>query len=344
MHGPRLPSAHEHRFHALLALHCGHSRAPQSHSFSLCARRPHFSGEGQTRERNGFPTFTNGETKGASVRRRPALQPFVLRIHPTNMIMRAAPTVRLSLTAHPPRQSLPSHEHRDAYLSIVIEGDYLEQVGTRAVLCPPLQVRFHPPGEVHADLFGVRGGHVLNLELDEIWNAELDVLGLTDPHGDLLSHDGVELGLQAWRNRGEPLVVEDAVARLLHRARDARREMQGKAAHAGIRKAIAYLRDSEGPFSLFDVASAAGLHATHLSRIFRRRMDCTVGAYARRVRFERSLREMHAHPEWSISRVALEAGFTDHPHLTRDYQHFAGAAPSRLRRDMAALRATAAAR
>lgn len=261
------------------------------------------------------------------------------------MIMRAVPKVSLSRTAHPPRQSLPVHEHRNAYLSIVIEGDYLEQVGARAVHCRPLQVRFHPPGEVHADHFGVRGGHVLNLELDPIWNAELDALGLTDPHGDLLLHDGVELALQAWRNRGQPLLVEESVARLLHRARDAGREMRGQTAHAGIRKATAYLRESEGrAFSLFDVASAAGLHATHLSRIFRRRMGCTVGAYARRIRFERSLRHMHTHPEWSISRVAVEAGFTDHPHLSREYQRFTGASPSRLRSDMASLRAAAAAR
>ena len=259
-------------------------------------------------------------------------------------MMRAVPKVRMSRTAHPPRQSLPAHEHRNAYLSIVIEGDYLEQVGSRAVHCRPLQVRFHPAGEVHADHFGVRGGHVLNLELDDIWNAELDALGLNDPRGELLLHSGVELGLQAWRNRGEPLLVEDAVARLLHRARDVKRETRCQAVHAGIRKAIAYLRDSEGrAFSLFDVASAAGLHATHLSRIFRRRMGCTVGAYARRIRFERSLGHMHAHPEWSISRVAVEAGFSDHPHLSREFQRFVGDAPSQVRRDMASLRAAAAA-
>jgi AraC family transcriptional regulator len=259
--------------------------------------------------------------------------------------MRAAPKVTLSRTAHPPRQSLPAHEHRHAYLSIVIEGDYLEQVGARSVHCRPLQVRFHPPGEVHADHFGMRGGHVLNLELDDIWSAELDALGLTDPHGELLLHDGIELGLQAWLNRGQPLLVEEAVARLLNRARGAGREMREQAAHAGIRKAIAYLRDSQrSAFSLFDVASAAGLHATHLARIFRRRMGCTIGAYARRIRIERALRLMHAHPEWSISRVAVEAGFTDHPHLSREFQRVVGAAPSRLRRDMTSLRATAAAR
>jgi Transcriptional regulator containing an amidase domain and an AraC-type DNA-binding HTH domain len=261
------------------------------------------------------------------------------------MVTGAAPKVVLSRTVHPPRQSLPVHEHRNAYLSIVIEGDYLEQVGKRAVHCRPLQIRFHPPGEVHENHFGVRGGHVLNFELDEIWNAELDTLGLADPNGDLLLHDGAELAFQAWRNRRQPLLVEESVARLLHRARDAGRETRSQGAHAGIRKAIVYLHDSEGrAFSLFDVASAAGLHATHLARIFRARIGCTVGAYARRIRLERALRHMHAHPEWSLSRVAVEAGFSDHPHLTREYQRFVGAAPSRLRRDMASLRGTFAAR
>jgi len=251
----------------------------------------------------------------------------------------------LSRTVHAPGQSLPTHEHRNAYLSIVIEGDYLEQVGKRAVHCEPLQIRFHPPGEIHENHFGVRGGRVLNFELDETWDVELDALGLADPKGDLLLHGGAELAFQAWRNRHQPLLVEESVARLLHRARDAGRETRTQAAHAGIRKAIAYLRDSEGgAFSLFDIAAAAGLHATHLARIFRRRMGSTLGAYARRIRIERALGHMHAHPEWSLSRVAVEAGFTDHPHLTREYQRFVGVAPSRLRRDLASLRVAFSAR
>ena len=261
------------------------------------------------------------------------------------MVTGAAPRVGLSRTVHSPRQLLPVHEHRNAYLSIVIEGDYVEQVGKRAVHCRPLQIRFHPPGEVHENQFGVRGGHVLNFELDPTWDAELDALGLAAPDGDLLLHDGAELAFQAWRNRRQPLLVEESVARLLLRTRDAGRENRSQGAHAGIRKAIVYLRDSEGrAFSLFDVASAAGLHATHLARIFRRRMGCTVGAYARRIRIERAMRQMHAYPEWSLSRIAVEAGFTDHPHLTREYQRVVGVAPSRLRRDMASLRGAFAAR
>ena len=259
--------------------------------------------------------------------------------------MRAAPKVGLSRTVHAPRQSLPAHEHRNAYLSIVVEGDYLERVGKRAVHCRPLHIRFHPPGEVHENHFGARGGQVLNFELSESWNEELDALGLAEPNGDLLLHHGAELALQAWRNRGEPLLVEESVARLLHRARDAKRETSGQAAHAGIRTAIAYLRDSDGKaFSLFDVAQAAGLHVTHLARIFRRRIGCTVGAYARRVRIERAMRHMHSYPEWSLSRIAVEAGFSDHPHLAREYQRFVGAAPSQLRRDMASLRSACAGR
>jgi len=255
-------------------------------------------------------------------------------------VTRRAPTIRLSRTTHPPRQALPHHEHRNAYLSIVVEGDYVEHVGSRTIHCRPLHVRFHPSGEVHADNFGVRGGHVLNIELDDAWNAELDVLGLTDPADGLLLHDGVGLAFHAWRNRGHALLVEDAVAGLLDRARSALRETRGQAEHAGIRKAIEYVHESAGGrFSLFDAAAAAGLHATHLSRIFRQRMGCTIGVYARRVRVARALQHMHAHPAWPLSRVAVEAGFTDHPHLSREFQRVFGTQPSRLRNDITAVRA-----
>lgn len=81
-----------------------------------------------------------------------------------------AKSVNVAISLHAPYGRLAEHEHTNAYLSFVIEGEYVEKLGRASVGCSSYRVRFHPPGEVHADVFGPRGARCLNLELDDQWN------------------------------------------------------------------------------------------------------------------------------------------------------------------------------
>jgi AraC family transcriptional regulator len=90
-------------------------------------------------------------------------------------------SVSIHQSVHAAREVLPLHEHRAAYLSLVVEGEYVEALGPTSVACRASQVRLHPAGEVHSNAFGARGAHVLNLELEPRWDAELESLGLSNP-------------------------------------------------------------------------------------------------------------------------------------------------------------------
>jgi AraC family transcriptional regulator len=246
-------------------------------------------------------------------------------------------SVTLAQSTHGSGEVLPPHEHRNAYLSFVIEGEYDEIVGSQRVRCAASHVRFHPAGEIHSNAFGRGGGRVLNLELDHCWTRDIESLGLSNPDDAVLVTDGSWPALRAWREYRRPgpdsaLVVEEIVATLLARTQKARRESQSQR-HPTVRRAVEFLRASPTtPFSLFDVAAAAGVHATHLARVFRREMECTVGSYARRLRAEQALECMRRHPRWPLSRVAAETGFSDHAHCTRVFGRVFGAAPSHVRR------------
>jgi AraC family transcriptional regulator len=246
-------------------------------------------------------------------------------------------SVSIHQSVHASREVLSPHEHQTAYLSLVVEGEYVEVLGPTSVVCRASQVRLHPPGEVHANEFGARGAHVLNLELEPRWNAELESLGLSNPGDAVLVQDGVWPALRAWREARQPtarsaVVLEEMVAILLNKAVWARRESHAARARPVISRAVAFLHATQDRrVSLFDVSAAAGVHATHLARVFRREMGCTVGAYARRLRAVRALECMRHHPRWPLSRIAAETGFSDHAHCTRVFCRVFGAAPSQVR-------------
>lgn len=243
-------------------------------------------------------------------------------------------SVSVSTSHHAPNARLTDHEHANAYLSFVIDGDYTERVGRVSVTVGSWRVRFHPPGEIHANCFGLRGARCLNLHLDEVWNTEIAELGLTDPCDALVIETGAGMALRAWNASQRPhelstLTLEEITALILGQCPRARRETHALRSHAGIRRAVAFLQESAtGPVTLRDVALAAELHPTHLARVFRTRMGCTVGDYVRRVRATHALDTMRHHRRWPLSRVAAESGFADHPHLSRVFAQTFGVAPS----------------
>lgn len=251
-------------------------------------------------------------------------------------------SVSINCSRHARRDVLPEHEHRQAYLSFVIDGGYIERIGARSITCGACHVRFHPAGEIHANVFGANGARILNLVLGSSWNAHIESLGLSDPNDALIVDDGVWPALHAWRESERPdvdsgVVVEEAVATLLERTATARHHALARAHYAIIRRAVEFLHDvPTARFSLFDVSSAAGVHPTHLARAFRRHMGCTIGTYARRLRARKALDYMRRAPGWSLTRIAAEVGFSDHAHLTRVFTRVFGASPSSVRRSMRA--------
>jgi AraC family transcriptional regulator len=269
-------------------------------------------------------------------------QPKPIERHLTVVIQ----TVTLAQSTHASGEMLPPHEHRKAYLSFVIEGEYDEVVGPLRVRCAASHVRFHPAGEIHSNSFGRTGGRVLNLELDHCWNGEIESLDLSNPDDAVLLTDGAWPAMMAWREFRRPrpdsaLVLEEIVATLLARTQKARVESESQRRHRIVRRAVEFLRASPtARLSLFDVAAAAGVHTTHLARVFRRGMGCTVGGYARRLRAEQALECMRRHPRWPLSRVAAETGFADHAHCTRVFRRVFGVAPSHVRRVQREIAAT----
>jgi AraC family transcriptional regulator len=83
--------------------------------------------------------------------------------------------------------------------------------------------------------------------------------------------------------------------------------------------------------SLDALARIAGMHASHLSRSFRKTFGESVGGYLRRRRLE-AADALLMRAESSLAEIAAAAGFCDQAHFTRAYARHFGLTPGQRRR------------
>ena len=85
--------------------------------------------------------------------------------------------------------------------------------------------------------------------------------------------------------------------------------------------------------TLTEVAHAVGVHPVHLAQTFRKKYQCTIGDYVRKLRIEFACHEL-ATTGKPIVDIALAAGFCDQSHFARTFKRAIGAAPSQYRESL----------
>jgi AraC family transcriptional regulator len=128
----------------------------------------------------------------------------------------------------------------------------------------------------------------------------------------------------AWSAAAETLLVQLVNAAV--RVEDAR---AGRA-KPWLREVHELVRESAPQrYTLGELAERAGVHPVHLARSFKRVYGQTVCQYGRAVRVEWAAKQLLAGE--AIGRVALDAGFADQSHFTREFRRHTGVTPARYR-------------
>lgn len=83
---------------------------------------------------------------------------------------------------------------------------------------------------------------------------------------------------------------------------------------------------SKGTATVRDLAAHVGLSARSLRRLFRERVGIAPKVYLRAIRLRHALNEVWA-TDNSLAQIALDAGYADQSHLTRDAVELAGFSP-----------------
>jgi AraC-like DNA-binding protein len=79
------------------------------------------------------------------------------------------------------------------------------------------------------------------------------------------------------------------------------------------------------------VARQAGISMRHLERLSRDWVGLPPGQLVRLLRFQRAVRGLSLGPALPLARLALETGYADQAHLTREFRRYSGMTPSHFR-------------
>jgi AraC family transcriptional regulator len=236
----------------------------------------------------------------------------------------AGPSAGVTLSLHAPDQRLAEHEHACAYVCVVLSGGFRERSRGGEAERRAGEIIVHPVGDRHGDAFGAAGALCLNLHL-----AGVEVEPLARRAGPGLA--GLIQALAAETARGaagDRLEAEALSAEILDGLKDAAARGDDGCC---IDRVLQALDDAPAhDWSLTALAEIAGRHPTHLARAFRRRTGLTLGAYRRRRRLTRLCIDLRF-GSTALSELALEHGYADQAHMSREFRGFIGQSPAAWR-------------
>jgi len=244
----------------------------------------------------------------------------------------------LTEAIYPSRYRVPPHRHESAYITFVVRGRLEEIVAGRSERFEPRGMVLKPAGMVHSNRFGDAGAQLLLVEvLPSLSQCSPNVSHVLEEVS--LAHNPrvSELMLRVYRE----LRIQDTYSGLS--AEGLLLETFAELARAAVPRGAAiaepYLErvrerlhaDFTQPLRIARLAADEAVSPTRLARQFRTRFRRGIGEYLRQVRLE-WVAEALLRTEHPIALLALQAGFADQSHLTRDFRRVFGSTPAVFRR------------
>lgn len=242
----------------------------------------------------------------------------------------------LSERVYPPGFRTPKHAHKRALFCFVMAGNYTEEYGGRIRECKSSTLLFHPPDELHAEHFHDAGGRSFIIEMEPDWLAQIGKrLAVAANSADFESGVFELLARRLYREFSRPdcasaLIIEGLMMEMLGETvrRPATERHKPPRWLLQARELVA-ARFCEN-LTLTEVAQAVGVHPVHLAQTFRKKYDCTIGDYVRKLRLEYACHQLAVSGK-PIVDIAQAAGFCDQSHFARTFKRAIGAAPSQYR-------------
>jgi AraC family transcriptional regulator len=232
--------------------------------------------------------------------------------------------------------TIPSRAHREAFITLVIEGTCREKYANGSWLCRPGGVRFLPAGIPHSDEIesALRCLHVASAPdvLDQL--ARQAVVPKRPAQINSLSTTWLANRLYAEFSREDSasaVAIEGLVLAILAEIARAETKPSSPIVPAWLRQATEIVESRFlDRLSLTAIASEVGVHYVHLSRQFHKYNHCTIGELIRRRRVQYAS-HLLAHSETPLAEIALMCGFSDQSHLSFLFKRYMGLSPSKFR-------------
>ncbi|WP_223637855.1 helix-turn-helix transcriptional regulator [Corallococcus sp. EGB] len=244
----------------------------------------------------------------------------------------------LTESTYAPGVRLPSHQDRHAGFRLTLEGGFTDVVEGRARECPARSVAFQAPGLEHAQRIRDVRTRTFNIDFsEESWRSRSALASGLDPRVDLTSARLSALGARVYQEfrRADDvaaLAIEGLTLELLAEAVRASAPPRESGVPPWLGRARELLDAVRGPPpTLAALAREVGVSPLRLGRAFRQAWRCSPAEYLRRSRLERASRALRE-TQQPLGDIALEAGYCDQSHLTREFRRRLHVTPAEYRR------------
>jgi len=225
-----------------------------------------------------------------------------------------------------------AHDH--AVVTLVVSGRLDEGLAQEVQSCGIFELHYKPRGQRHATFTGPDGVRMLLVGLR---GSALRELGA--PAGDRArTFPG---GARAARALSGLLAVAESQERGTDPPRRALRQLwegltqesegEPSARPAWVTEVFERIQAEDGRrYELARLAREFGVHPVYLARAFRSCYGLTIGSFRQRLRAGRAVARLSA-GRTPLAELALELGYSDQSHFTREFKRETGWTPSRFR-------------
>ena len=246
------------------------------------------------------------------------------------------PRLRFRADTYTPGYRQEPHSHSELQLSLVLCGRMAESASGRTEVAGALSIAVKDPGHLHANRFGEGGVAIARLDAEDTPLASL-IGDSTRAEGWRWHHDlaGTVPFLRIVRRAVEGQIEfdpdDDDLVELLAMLTARPASIPAGAPPAWLRDAMGGMREGWRPgLTVGVVARAAQVHPVYLARCIRRWYGVGAAEVLRRSRLEHAADAM-VRSTMRLSAIAHAAGFSDEPHLCRDFARAVGVTPGRYR-------------
>lgn len=234
-------------------------------------------------------------------------------------------------------QIIPKHQHALTHLTCILSGGFTERYEDQTLDCPAGSLLVVPKDRIHDDLVWAEGAETLSIEIGPktLEKLEGSASFLKEPQvlkSALIARTIERLVIEFRQSDEAALLAVGALAMELLSI--AERSQKHDEPNAWMPELIEMLhRNPAQSASLSQFAGRFGISEATLGRTFRRLHGCSVAEYVRWLRLEQSKKLLVA-SDLSLAEIAIEVGFYDQAHFSREFKKLYGTAPSTYRAAM----------
>ena len=243
----------------------------------------------------------------------------------------------LTEAAYDARARLPPHAHERSYFCFVLQGVYTERYGLREIVCKPSTVTFRASDEPHEACLHDADSRVFVIEISPRWIEMLraDSLSLRSAHdfcGGAAPRICARLNREFHKtDTAAKLAIEGLAIELLAEAAR-QRTARVQSAPPWLRQAREMIIEHfPETLQLTEIAAAVGIHPVYLATAFREKFGVTIGEFVRKLRIEHACDELKK-GDLPLVAIALQAGFVDQSHFSRQFKLYVGTTPAKYRK------------